>query len=132
MILRTTNNTGLFIFSILDFHVKRFPILIATLLLALMTVLCGGTARRESIAFDEVAHIGAGVSYLQKLDMRMNPEHPPLAKIVAAIPLVARGVHADYSDVSWSVRNLAGRGAGCCAWLRTRLLRRFWCSAHWC
>jgi 4-amino-4-deoxy-L-arabinose transferase-like glycosyltransferase len=107
--LRTTNNTWLFIFSILDFHVKRFPILIAALLLALMAVLSGGTARRESVAFDEVAHIGAGVSYLQKLDMRMNPEHPPLAKILAAIPLVARGVHADYSDVSWSV---SGHGWG--------------------
>ena len=74
-----------------------------------MAILSGGAARRESIAFDEVAHIGAGVSYLQKLDMRMNPEHPPLAKIVAAIPLVVRGVRADYSDVSWSV---SGHGWG--------------------
>lgn len=72
------------------------------LLLALMAVLADGAARRESVTFDEIAHIGAGVSYLQKLDMRMNEEHPPLAKVLAALPLVVRGVHADYSHVSWT------------------------------
>jgi hypothetical protein len=72
------------------------------LLLALMALLSGGAARRESVTIDEVAHIGAGVSYLQTLDMRLNVEHPPLAKVVAALPLVLRGVHADYSHLSWS------------------------------
>jgi hypothetical protein len=67
-----------------------------------MALLAGGAARRESVTIDEVAHIGAGVSYLQKLDMRMNEEHPPLAKVLAALPLVVRGVHADYSSVSWT------------------------------
>jgi hypothetical protein len=75
------------------------------LLLAVMAVLSGGAARRESITVDEIAHIGAGVSYLQKLDLRMNEEHPPLAKALAAIPLVFRGVHADYSNVSWTFSN---------------------------
>ena len=72
------------------------------LLLALMALLADGAARRESATFDEIAHIGAGVSYLQKQDMRMNEEHPPLAKALAAIPLVVRGVRADYSQVSWA------------------------------
>jgi 4-amino-4-deoxy-L-arabinose transferase-like glycosyltransferase len=67
-----------------------------------MALLAGGAARRESVTIDEVAHIGAGVSYLQRLDMRMNEEHPPLAKALAAVPLVVRGVHADYSHVSWT------------------------------
>ncbi len=78
-----------------------FPIC-AGLLLALMAVLAGGAARQESVTFDEIAHIGAGVSYLQKLDMRMNEEHPPLAKVVAALPLVMRGTHADYTHISWT------------------------------
>jgi len=68
----------------------------------MMGVLAGGAARRESVTIDEVAHVGAGVSYLQKLDYRMNEEHPPLAKVLAAIPLVLRGVHADYSHMSWT------------------------------
>ena len=54
----------------------------ACFLLAFMALLAGGAARRESVTFDEVAHVGAGVSYLQKLDLRMNEEHPPLAKLL--------------------------------------------------
>lgn len=77
----------------------------AILLLALMALLAGGAARRESVTFDEIAHTAAGVSYLQKLDMRMNEEHPPLAKVVAALPLVLRGAHADYTHLSWTFSN---------------------------
>ena len=83
---------------------RRF-LFTAILLLALMALLAGGAARRESVTFDEIAHTGAGVSYLQKLDLRMNEEHPPLAKVVAALPLVLRGAHADYSHVSWTFSN---------------------------
>jgi 4-amino-4-deoxy-L-arabinose transferase-like glycosyltransferase len=93
----------------------------AVLLFALMALLADGAARRESLTFDEIAHIGAGVSYLQKLDMRMNEEHPPLAKVLAAVPLVIRGVHADYSQVSW-----AFSGSG--------LFKQFlgeWVFGHW-
>ena len=77
--------------------------LLAGLLLALMAVLAGGAALRESVTVDEVSHIGAGVSYLQKLDLRMNPEHPPLPKVLAALPLVLRGVRADYNHISWTL-----------------------------
>jgi hypothetical protein len=70
-----------------------------------MALLAGGAARRESVTFDEVAHTAACVSYLQKLDMRMNEEHPPLAKLLAAMPLVLRGAHADYTHFSWTFSN---------------------------
>ena len=76
--------------------------LLAVALLAGMTVLAGGAALRESVTVEEVSHIGAGVSYLQRRDLRMNPEHPPLVKVLAAIPLVIRGVRADYDDISWN------------------------------
>ncbi|MBZ5620093.1 MAG: glycosyltransferase family 39 protein [Acidobacteriia bacterium] len=76
--------------------------ILALLLLALMFLLAGGAALRESVTIDEVAHIGAGVSYLQKLDLRYNEEHPPLAKVLAALPLVVRGTRADYSGIIWS------------------------------
>src|SRR5712692_3949775 len=81
------------------------PFLAVAALLATMALLSGGAARRESVTIDEVAHIGAGVSYLQKLDLRMNEEHPPLAKVLAALPLVLRGVRADYSHLSWTFSN---------------------------
>jgi len=74
----------------------------AAALLVLMAVLAGGAAWRESVTIDELAHAGAGVSYLQRFDMRMNPEHPPLAKMIAAFPLVVRRVRADYSSYEWT------------------------------
>jgi Dolichyl-phosphate-mannose-protein mannosyltransferase len=76
---------------------------VAVALLALMAVLAGGAALRESVTFDEVAHIGAGVSYLQKFDLRLNEEHPPLPKMLAALPLVLLGTRADYSNTSWTI-----------------------------
>lgn len=75
----------------------------AGVLLALMAILAGGAALRESVTIDEVAHIGAGVSYWQKLDLRLNEEHPPLPKLIAALPLVVRGIHVDYSQPPWQV-----------------------------
>jgi hypothetical protein len=44
---------------------------------------------QKSPTFDEPLHIYAGYSYLQWRDFRVNPEHPPLAKVLAALPLLA-------------------------------------------
>src|SRR5260370_41673544 len=79
------------------------PSVMAAGLLAMMFLLAGGAALHESAAVDEVAHIGAGLSYVQKLDLRYNDEHPPLAKILAGLPLAIRGTRADYSSVQWTV-----------------------------
>jgi hypothetical protein len=79
--------------------------LAAGLLLLIMLFLAGGAALRESVTVDEVAHIGAGLSYLQRLDLRLNPEHPPLAKVLAAMPLWMAGTHADYSGGPWKASN---------------------------
>ena len=72
-------------------------------LLAAMGLLAGGAALRESVTFDEVAHVGAGVSYWQRLDLRLNEEHPPLAKLIAGLPSVLAGVRADYDHPAWLV-----------------------------
>lgn len=86
---------------------SKMALVLMALLLALIAVLAGGAVRRESVTIDEVAHAGAGVSYWQKLDLRLNEEHPPLSKLIAAMPLVLRGVHADYAHTSW---NFSGNG----------------------
>ena len=80
-----------------------YSVVAGLLLLLFMAILAGGAALRESVTLDEVSHIGAGVRYLQKLDLRLNEEHPPLPKVLAALPLVLRGAHADYLHVSWTV-----------------------------
>ncbi len=82
---------------------KRLSFTAAAVLLLLMFVLAGGAALRESVTPDEVAHIGAGLSYIQKLDLRLNYEHPPLVKLVAGLPLAIRGTHADYASPQWTV-----------------------------
>lgn len=56
---------------------------------------------QESITADEVIHISAGVSYLQARDSRINPEHPPLTKLLAAFPFCLSGVRPDYRSAAW-------------------------------
>ena len=80
---------------------NRLAALGAAALLLTMFLLAGGAALRESVTFDEVAHIGAGMSYVQKLDLRLNDEHPPLAKVLAGLPLAIRGTRADYASPQW-------------------------------
>ncbi len=46
------------------------------------------TAVGESQTVDEGVHLSAGYSYFKTRDFRMNPEHPPFAKLVAALPLL--------------------------------------------
>lgn len=44
-------------------------------------------ASRLAATMDEIPHFGAGLSYLEHGDFRMNPEHPPLVKVLAALPV---------------------------------------------
>lgn len=75
---------------------------LALAMLAVMAFLAGGAVRHESPGIDELPHSAAGLSYWQKLDMRMNEEHPPLSKLLAGLSLALRGTHADYSHISWT------------------------------
>lgn len=45
-------------------------------------------ARRNSITWDEDDHIYAGYMSWKHADFGLNPEHPPLVKLVAAVPLL--------------------------------------------
>src|SRR5260370_42055480 len=56
---------------------------------------------RLSATSDEPLHRAAGSSYWQTRDFRLNPEHPPLAKLLAALPLLALHPRFDTSDQSW-------------------------------
>jgi len=72
-------------------------------LLAVMFLVAGGAVLHESVTVDEFAHVGAGLSYWQRLDMRLNGEHPPLGKLLAGLPLAIMGTHADYSSQAWQI-----------------------------
>jgi hypothetical protein len=73
----------------------------AAALLGFMFLVAGGAALHESATVDEISHVGSGLSYLQRFDLRLNEEHPPLVKALAALPLAIRGAHADYSSTAW-------------------------------
>ena len=45
--------------------------------------------RRQSITWDESCHIYSGYSYWTRADYGMNPEHPPLVKLLATVPLLS-------------------------------------------
>src|SRR5882724_8982383 len=62
-------------------------ILCASLLL-LMGANLLGNAWRETPTNDELVHIPAGYHYLVAREFRLNPEHPPLIKMWAALPLL--------------------------------------------
>ena len=64
-----------------------------SLLLALFVGLSLGAARQKSPTADENFHLVAGYSYLKWGDYRINPEHPPFAKLWAALPLLALDVN---------------------------------------
>jgi 4-amino-4-deoxy-L-arabinose transferase-like glycosyltransferase len=63
----------------------------AALLLVAAGVLSFSAALTESFTTDEPAHLTAGASYLATGDLRLNPEHPVLAKVWAALPLRLTG-----------------------------------------
>ena len=60
--------------------------------------------RVKSATFDEAAHLPAGYTYLKLRDYRLNPEHPPLVKTLAALPLLTMPVQLKPDDEAWALR----------------------------
>ncbi len=67
---------------------KKTINIFAFLLLTLVFFLALFSMKGDSLTMDEVAHLPAGYSYLTQKDYRLNPEHPPLLKDLAAFPLL--------------------------------------------
>lgn len=63
----------------------------------------------DSATFDEVAHIGAGYSYLTEKDSRLNPEHPPLIKDLSALPLLFFNLNFSVDQPFWTLKNVNDR-----------------------
>jgi len=66
--------------------------LLTSAVVALLLILFGEllfSIRRETQTWDEACHIFAGYSYWTHGDFAMNPEHPPLIKLLATAPLLS-------------------------------------------
>ena len=59
-------------------------------LLAVQAAQMAFVVHRESLTFDEGNHMFAGYMMLHTGDYGLNPEHPPLVKMLAALPLLGR------------------------------------------
>jgi len=75
---------------------NRLANFLAAGLLTIMACLAFASIANDTLTFDEVAHIGAGYSYWNNQDYRLNPEHPPLIKDFAGLPLAA--LNLDFPD----------------------------------
>jgi 4-amino-4-deoxy-L-arabinose transferase-like glycosyltransferase len=51
------------------------------------------SVKHESLTFDEGDHIFSGYMSLRHHDFGLNPEHPPLVKMIAALPLLRMNLH---------------------------------------
>lgn len=70
----------------------RITRMVAVVLLAVMAILLFTSVRQESQTWDEATHIGAGFAYWKHGDFGRNPEHPPLIKLLAVIPILPMGL----------------------------------------
>jgi hypothetical protein len=82
---------------------------------AALTVLCAavfvqavGSMRQKSLTYDELAYIPAGYSYVATGDFRLNPEQPPLMKLLAGAGMLPLRPTLPLDDDSWTS---AGEGA---------------------
>ncbi len=76
-----------------------WPIVVGMLIfLAAIQIL---SIRDESPTWDEPLELAAGYSYLKTGDFRLNPEHPPLEKMISALPLLALGPSLPLNSDGW-------------------------------
>lgn len=86
---------------------KNHPLIIACILL-FMGMISLSLAWNDALTFDEVAHIPAGYSYVALHDYRLNPEHPPLLKLLSGMMILPLKPHFDTSQDFWN--NTHGSG----------------------
>lgn len=84
----------------MDWIQKKSKYLVAAILTAVFVVSLV-VSSQESTTMDEQAHIPSGYTYVRYQDMRLNPEHPPLLKDLAGIPLQFLNVNFPTDSPEW-------------------------------
>jgi len=69
-------------------HRRKYIWLAAVALLVLQATLALTMVHRESLTFDEDDHMFAGYMMWKAADYGLNPEHPPLVKLLATVPIL--------------------------------------------
>jgi len=81
---------------------RAWPLGLVAAAVALQAGLSVHAMRGHSATFDEGTHLPAGYTHIALGDHRLNPEQPPLVKLMAAAPLVLVGPQMHATDVSWT------------------------------
>jgi hypothetical protein len=71
-----------------DKHRPKYLWLAAAALLVIQATLAVTMVHRESLTFDEDDHMFAGYMMWKAGDYGLNPEHPPLVKLLATVPIL--------------------------------------------
>lgn len=81
---------------------ERHFIAIASALLAILAALQIGSAIHESSTNDETSHLATGYAYLTTGEYSMELKHPPLGRILAALPLLLLPIQHTPASGSWA------------------------------
>lgn len=81
---------------------QEWHLILAGAMLAAMFGLSLGAMMGDSAIVDEVAHIPSAYSYLHYGDYRLNPEHPPLIKDLAGLPLQFMNLKFPDENAAWT------------------------------
>lgn len=82
--------------------IEKYRLIIVATILATMFALSFAAMIGDSAITDEIAHIPSGYSYLKYGDYRLNPEHPPLIKELAAFPLLFLDLKFPIDQPAWT------------------------------
>lgn len=96
-------------------RLRNFPSkfwVLAACLLIFATALQLSSMLHESATFDEGMFVASGYSYLTTSDYRLNPDHPPLTKLLAGTSLLLFGGHLKLplDDQAWAKGEAFGFG----------------------
>ena len=86
-------------------------IVAAAVLLSVMAAVMVCSATLENQTWDEGVHLATGYAYWRLGDFRINSEHPPLAKLLCAAPLLALDLRLPLEHESWRSGELPVFGA---------------------
>jgi hypothetical protein len=93
--------TGVEVKGVVDRFLRRWFWLLLGTMVAGSGVLAVTSALEETQTWDEGIHIAAGYAYLTRGDFRWNQEHPPLAKLMSALPLVPLHLELPTETPGW-------------------------------
>ncbi len=82
----------------------RYSPFLAAVLIAVFVVTAALSVWQKSSTWDEPFHLTAGIAQLQTGDPRLNGDHPPLARLVSAIPALFMSIDsvADSMGDAWA------------------------------